>query len=206
MKLQIALDVNKKKALSISKKVIDYIDIIEIGTLLIKQEGFEIIKDFKKFKKPILADLKTMDTGFLEAETAFKAGADIVTICGCSNDVTIKQAIKATKKYKKKILVDTINVKDIKKRTKQLLKLKPDIIAVHLGIDLQKKGKTPLQLLKQIPEIKNSKTKLAVAGGVNLKNIKEILKYGPDIIIIGSAITKSKNPEKIAKQLKESIK
>ena len=72
MKLQVALDLtSKRKALEICRKVARYVDIIELGTPLIKQEGLKIVKDFKQFKKPIVVDLKTMDTGFLEAELAF---------------------------------------------------------------------------------------------------------------------------------------
>ena len=117
MKLQLALDFdNKKDALKICKKVKKYVDIIELGTPLIKQEGLRVLRKFKKFKKLIVADLKTMDTGFFEAEMAFKSGADIATVCGCADESTIKGAIKAARKYKKKICVDLISVKNNKKR------------------------------------------------------------------------------------------
>jgi 3-hexulose-6-phosphate synthase len=203
MKIQLALDVGKKKALQICKKISKYVDIIELGTPLIKQEGLKIIKEFKKFRKPILADLKTMDVGFLEAEMAFKAGADITTVCGSADLPTIQGAIKAGKKYNKKVLVDLIGMK-INKKTKQIKKLNPDYICVHTSIDTQKKGKTPLKNLKKISKI-ISNMKIAVAGGINLKNINSIIKYKPEIIIIGGAITKSKEPEEIIKKLKEKI-
>jgi 3-hexulose-6-phosphate synthase len=200
MKLQLALDfTNKKDALNLCKKVSKHIDIIEIGTPLIKSEGIKVIKKFKKFKKPIVADLKTMDTGFLETELAFKAGADISTVCGGADLPTIKAAIKAAKKYRKKILVDTIGLKDIKK----IIKLRPNYICIHTSIDSQNKGCSILNNIKKIGKIK---TKLSVAGGINLKNIDKILEYKPEIIIVGSAITKSKNPEKIASVLYNTIK
>ena len=107
MKLQIALDViDDKKALAITKKINKYIDIIEIGTPLIKEEELDLIKKFKKFRKPIVADLKTMDTGSFEAGMAFKAGATITTVCASADDSTIKGAVKTARKYKKKVLVD----------------------------------------------------------------------------------------------------
>jgi 3-hexulose-6-phosphate synthase len=206
MKLQIALDLtNKKEAFRICRKVVKYIDIIELGTPLIKSEGINIIKYFKRFKKPIVADLKTMDTGFLEAELAFKYRADITTVCACADNSTILGAIKIAKKYKKKVLVDLISVKDVTKRAKEVLKLGPDYICIHTGIDVQKKGKSPLEDLKKVSKI-IKKNKISVAGGINLKNIDKILKYKPEIIIVGSAITKSKNPEIAAKSLKEKLK
>jgi len=198
MKLQLALDCDLKKALKICKDANKHIDIIELGTPLIKKEGLGIIKKFRKFKKPILADLKTMDTGFLEAEMAFKAGADIATVCGSADVPTIQGAVNAARKYKKKIYVDTIGVKNIKR----VLKLKPHYVEVHTSIDSQNKGKSIVSNLKKIGKVK---IKLAVAGGINLKNISKVKKYKPDVVIVGGAITKSKNPEKIAGELKEII-
>jgi len=208
MKLQIALDTDKKKALNLCKKTKDFIDIIELGTPLIKKYGLNTVKEFKEFKKIIFADLKTMDTGFLEAELAFKAGADISSVCGCASDMTIKGAIQAARKYKKEILVDLISVsqKSFKKRAKEILKFKPSYVCVHTGIDEQNQGKKPFQNLKKISKLlRKSKIKIAVAGGLNFFNIKNAMKFSPDIIIVGSAITSSKNPEKIAKKLNELI-
>jgi 3-hexulose-6-phosphate synthase len=205
MKLQIAIDLtNTEDALKIFKKIKNYIDIVELGTPLIKAEGLSIVKKFKKFKKPIVADLKTMDVGSLEAELAFEAGADIATVCGCTNLSTIKNGIKAARKYKKKIMVDLIAVEDIVKRTKEIKKLKPHYICVHTGIDVQNK-KSCLTDLKKISKIINNK-KIAVAGGINLNNIDKIVKYKPEIIIVGGGITKSKNPKKTAKLIKEKLK
>jgi 3-hexulose-6-phosphate synthase len=63
--------------------------------------------------KLIFADMKIADTGSLEAEIAFKAGADLVTVMGAVDDETIKGA-EAAKKYGRKVVVDTIGVKDRK--------------------------------------------------------------------------------------------
>lgn len=210
MRLQIALDViDEKKALTIARKVSKYIDIIEIGTPLVKKEDLGLVKKLKRFRKPIVADLKTIDTGFLEASMAFKAGATITTVCASADDSTIKEAIKAARKYKKEILVDLIAIKskNLNKRVKEILKMKSDYICVHTGIDMQMRGKNPLADLKKISKlVKGKNTKIAVAGGINLKTINKIKKYKPDIIIIGSAITKAKNPAQVAKELKEAIR
>ncbi|MBD3247515.1 3-hexulose-6-phosphate synthase [Candidatus Pacearchaeota archaeon] len=217
MKLQIALDIDKKKAVNLIKDVHDDVDIIEIGTPLVKQEGLGVVNEFKKYNKPIVADLKTMDTGFLEAEMAFKAGANISTVCGCADNNTIKGAIKAGKKYNQKVLVDLISVpnKEVSKRTKEILKMKPgpDYLCVHTGIDVQEKGGSPFSDLKKVCRIvkgmkrNTKKPKIAVAGGLNLKNINKIKDFEDevDIVIIGSAITKAKNPSRIIKLLRANL-
>lgn len=205
MKLQLALDTSLKKGLKICEKVKKHIDIIELGTPLIKAEGVKAVKKFKKFRKPIMADLKTMDTGFLEAEMAFKAGADLATVCAASSKNTIFGAVKAAKKYKKKIVVDFIGVRNMKKRLKEISHINADYFEIHTGIDLQKKGESPLVYLKKVIKIVNSK-KISVAGGINLKSIDSFAKLKPAIIVVGSAITSSKNPGLTAKELKERIK
>jgi 3-hexulose-6-phosphate synthase len=47
---------------------------------------------------------------FLEAEIAFKAGADLVTVMGAVDDETIKVPWKQ-QKYGRKVVVDTIELK-----------------------------------------------------------------------------------------------
>ncbi len=208
MKLQLALDLTDiNKAKKICEKTKNYVDIIELGTPLIKQNGIKCIKEFKKFKKVLVADFKTMDTGFLEAEIAFKAGADISTVCANADIDTIRGSVKASKKYNKKISVDLINVKNIRKRVKEINKISPkvDYICVHTGIDQQNKGEKPLEIIIKIHKLIPCK-KISIAGGINEKNIGKILKFNPEVVIVGGAITKSKNPEKSAEKIKSLIK
>ena len=205
MKLQLALDVGKKDALRIALKTKKYIDIIEIGTPLIKVEGLGVLNKFKKFKKTLVADLKTMDTGFLEATLAFKSGAKITTVSATADDPTIKGVVKAARKYKGKVVVDFIGVKDIPKRAKQVVKMGVNYVCIHTSIDSQNKGKNPLDNLKKVSKVVSNK-KIAVAGGINEKSISKIIKFKPEIIIVGGAITKSKNPKQAVRLLKEKLK
>ena len=92
---------NLDRAISIAKESVEGgIDWIEAGTPLIKSEGMEAIRELKKTfpGKKIVADMKTMDTGDFETEMASKAGADIISILGASDDSTIKEAIKGAQK------------------------------------------------------------------------------------------------------------
>lgn len=205
MKLQVALDVNKEKALEIADKVKNQVDIIELGTPLIKQEGLGVIEKFKRFEKPIFADLKTMDTGFLEAEMAFEAGADITSVCGAADDNTILGAVRAGREHGKEVLADLISVKNIGKRAKEINGLGADYIGVHSGIDAQKEGASPLGDLREVSKVIPN-NKIAVAGGIDLESIDRIVEQEPEIVIVGSAITKSKNPLQVARKLKEVMR
>src|SRR5665647_3130791 len=94
-KLQVAIDLlTTQQALALAAKIAPYIDIIELGTPLIKNEGIAVVAAMKQAHpdKLVFADLKTMDAGELEADIAFKAGADLVTVLGAAGDATIAGA------------------------------------------------------------------------------------------------------------------
>ncbi|RLF36853.1 MAG: bifunctional hexulose-6-phosphate synthase/ribonuclease regulator, partial [Thermoplasmata archaeon] len=114
--LQVALDlINAHRAIQIAREAIEGgADWLEAGTPLIKSEGLEIVRKLKKEfpDKTIVADMKTMDTGALEVEIASKAGADVVCILGVADDETIKEAVRASRKYGTKVMVDVIGVDD----------------------------------------------------------------------------------------------
>ena len=66
MKLQLALDGTKlADALSLAEKVRDYVDIFEVGSPFIIEEGMRPVRELRKRfpEKEILADTKIMDGG-----------------------------------------------------------------------------------------------------------------------------------------------
>ncbi|NMC76431.1 MAG: 3-hexulose-6-phosphate synthase [Candidatus Methanofastidiosa archaeon] len=205
--LQLALDMlNLDRAISIAKESVEGgIDWIEAGTPLIKSEGMEAIRELKKTfpGKKIVADMKTMDTGDFETEMASKAGADIISILGASDDSTIKEAIKAAKKYNSEIMVDLINVKDKVGRAAEVQKMGAKYVCIHVGIDQQMKGENPLQDIKDVKEAVN--ITIATAGGLNSENAPEVVSAGADIVIVGGAITKAANLLEATKRIRQSI-
>src|SRR5437667_127775 len=103
--LQVALDhMHLKRALLAAKEAVEGgADWLEAGTPLVKSEGIEVVRQLKKSfpGKTIVADLKTMDTGAFEVEIAAKAGADVITVMGITDDATILEAVRAARLYKK---------------------------------------------------------------------------------------------------------
>src|SRR2546430_13923622 len=100
--LQVALDhMHLKRALLAAKEAVEGgADWLEAGTPLIKSEGMEVVRELKKSFPgvTIVADLKTMDTGAFEVEIAAKAGADVITVMGVTDDATILEAVKAARR------------------------------------------------------------------------------------------------------------
>jgi len=204
-KLQVALDLlTIKQALEIAKKC-PGTHIFEAGTPLIKSEGIKAVTELKKHfpDKIIVADMKTMDCGYLETEMAAKAKADVVSILATADDNTIKDAVKAGKDYGVKVCCDLINIKNPVKRAKEVEKFGVNVVSLHLGIDQQKKSKYPYLTLRKL--CKAIKIPVSAAGGMTDKDVPNVINAGADIIIIGGFITKSKDPTNATKLVLEKM-
>lgn len=205
-KLQVAIDLlTTEAALELAAKVAPYVDIIELGTPLIKAEGLSVVTAMKAAfpDKLVFADMKTADTGALEAEMAFKAGADLVTVMGAVDDATIKGAVEAANKYGKKVVVDTIGVKDRVQRAKEVTAFGVAFVELHAGLDEQALPGYSVQTL--ISEGREAKVPFSVAGGVNIDTIKDVVTAGADVAVAGGAIYGAKDPAAAAKALKDAI-
>ncbi|AYZ36222.1 3-hexulose-6-phosphate synthase [Chryseobacterium indologenes] len=205
-KLQVAIDLlTTEAALDLAAKVSPYVDIIELGTPLIKAEGLKVITAMKSAHpdKLVFADLKTADTGALEAEMAFNAGADLVTVMGAVDDSTIKGAVEAAKKAGKQVVVDTIGVKDRVQRAKEVTAFGVAFVELHAGLDEQAQPGYNVQ--KLIGEGREAQVPFSIAGGVNLDTIKDVVAAGAAVAVAGGAIYGAQDPAAAAKALKEAI-
>ena len=207
MELQLAIDLlNKEDAAELANKVKDYVDIVEIGTPIVINEGLPAVQHLNDNVDgvKVLADLKIMDAADYEVSQAVKFGADIVTILGVAEDASIKAAVDEAHKHGKQLLVDMIAVQDLEKRAKDLDDLGADYIAVHTGYDLQAEGQSPLESLRKVKSV-ISNSKVAVAGGIKPDTIKDIVAENPDLIIVGGGIANADDPVEAAKQCRDIV-
>jgi 3-hexulose-6-phosphate synthase/6-phospho-3-hexuloisomerase len=205
--LQVALDhMHLKRALLAAKEAVEGgADWIEAGTPLVKSEGMEAVRALKKAfpGKMIVADLKTMDTGAFEVEIAAKAGADVITVMGVTDDATILEAVKAARRYGAKIMVDLMRVPDKPARAKELEALGVDYLNMHVSIDEQMIAHTPLQELKAVAAA--TRLPVAVAGGLNSETVAQAVEAGAAIVIVGGAIIKADKVAGATRSIKEAI-
>jgi len=150
-------------------------------------------KEFPESK--IFADMKTMDTGALEADLAFKSGADIMSVMAAAPDETIKEAVKKADEVGKEILVDTLGLKNTTSRLKEILDMGIHRICLHRGVD-----EGIFNEYELLDSLKEMDVKLGVAGGINATTIPNIIGKA-DFVMIGRAITKSGNPESAARDI-----
>jgi 3-hexulose-6-phosphate synthase len=205
-KLQVAIDLlTTKDALELAAKVAPYVDIIELGTPLIKNMGSAVITAMKNAHpdKLVFADLKTADAGELEADVAFTAGADLVTVMGAAGNATIIGAVKAAKAHHKGIVVDTIGYPDRVKRAREVTSLEVEFVELHAGLDEQWTDGYSIQ--KLIDEASSAGVPVSIAGGVNINNVAAVVKAGAQVAVAGAAIYGAKDPAAAAKALREAI-
>ncbi|WP_127593675.1 3-hexulose-6-phosphate synthase [Paenibacillus lautus] len=208
MELQLALDlVNIPEAKEVVAEVAEFIDIVEIGTPVVINEGLHAVKAIKEAfpHLRVLADLKIMDAGGYEVMKASEAGADIITVLGVSDDSTIKGAVAEALKQGKQVMVDMINVKDIEGRAREIDAFGVDYICVHSGYDHQAEGKNSFEELAAIKRVvKHAKT--AVAGGIKIETLPEVIQANPDLVIVGGGITSQTDKKVAAAQMNQLVK
>ena len=205
--LQLALDfVDLKRAVkSAEAGVRGGVDWLEVGTPLIKSEGLQAVRELRRLfpETTIVADMKIMDVGRVEVETAAKAGANIVDVLGAASDATIRECIQAGKNYGAKIVVDMIAVKDVVSRAKAVEAFGADYVSVHCAVDEQMEGKDPFETLREVSQALT--IPVAVAGGINSETAAKAIEAGASIVIVGGAITKALDPEEATRAIRQGM-
>lgn len=169
MKLQLALDeMPLVDALRFADKVAEHVDIIEIGTPFVMDEGMRGVREFHRFfpDKEILADLKSWSGGTWKQAMHMKPVQLMRQSLELSDNLTIEGALKAARDYERKLVVDMICVEDLPNRIAKMEEIGVDILAVHTGADQQAAGREPIQDLQVMTE-HAKKAQVAVAGGIN---------------------------------------
>jgi 3-hexulose-6-phosphate synthase/6-phospho-3-hexuloisomerase len=207
--LQVALDfIEFERAVRLAHEAVSGgADWIEAGTPLIKSEGLDAVRKLRAAfpNDVIVADLKTMDAGRVEFESAANAGANVAVVLATSSDATIGQCVEVGRKYGMKTYCDTINVPDavLGARIARATKLGVDSIGVHLPIDEQMLGKDPLSRVRTAAE--NTDLPVAVAGGVTSETAPEMIRAGASIVIVGGALHKASDARGAAAALRKAM-
>ena len=205
--LQISLD---NPSLENAKKILAQIPgsdriIIEAGTPLIKRYGTRVINDLRLVNKDffMVADLKTLDVGKVEADIAYEDTADSVVASGLAPPETLDAFVHEAKRMGIYAFIDMLNVDDIMGKLKALKEF-PDVIILHRGIDQETGRSSGLERIALIRQaFPDKKVLIAVAGGIVPETAKEALDKGADILIVGRYITQSKDIERSVRDFLE---
>src|SRR5579872_3748195 len=114
--VQISLDVTDiREAVETAEMAIRAgVDWLEAGTPLIIAEGMHGVRALRaEFPDvPIVADLKTMDGGYLEAELMAKAGATHVVVMERAHEETLREVVRAGRDFGIAVMGDNLGAAD----------------------------------------------------------------------------------------------
>ena len=172
------------------------VDWLEAGTPLILAEGLHgVLKLRAAFPGvPIVADLKTMDGGWLEAEMMAKAGATHVVVMARAHVETIKCAVRAGRDFGVKVMGDNMVCPDMIAGAKMLEDLGCDYVIHHIGYD-ERRGTaaaghrmpSPLDQLREVVQAVN--IPVQAVGGLSLEQAVQCPAYGAPLVVLGAPLT-----------------
>jgi 3-hexulose-6-phosphate synthase len=190
--VQISLDLtNIQEALDMAQVAVEAgVDWIEAGTPLLLGEGLHAVKALRQAfpHHPIIADLKTMDGGYLETEMMAKAGATHVVVMGVAHPATIRAVVKAARHYGISVMGDILAAPDPVACAKMLEANGVDYIIVHTGFDERGEDpeRTPFDHLQAV--VSAVSVPVQAVGGLSIDQAAEMSKHGAPLVVIGAPL------------------
>ncbi|MDF1742199.1 MAG: orotidine 5'-phosphate decarboxylase [Gimesia sp.] len=195
--VQISLDLtNIEEALETAAMAMRAgVDWLEAGTPLILAEGLNCVRELRKQfpETPIVADLKTMDGGYLEAEMMAKAGATQVVVMSRAHVETIRCVVKAGQDHGVEVMGDNLG-DDMVYAAKKLEDLGCDYVIHHVGYDERRgiaaRGErmpSPLDQLKEV--VAAVSVPVQAVGGLSLEQAIQTPEYGAPLVVLGAPLT-----------------
>jgi 3-hexulose-6-phosphate synthase/6-phospho-3-hexuloisomerase len=162
---------------------------------LILAEGLRAIRGLREQfpEVPIIADLKTMDGGYLEAEMMAKAGATHVVVMARAHAETIKCVVKAGKDYGVGVMGDNLGYESMIDGAKRLEDLGCDYVIHHIGYDERRgiaasgrRAPNPMDQLEEI--VKAVSVPVQAVGGLTLEQAISTPRFGAPLVVIGAPL------------------
>ena len=172
------------------------VDWLEAGTPLILAEGLNAVRKLREAfpKIPIVADLKTMDGGWLETEMMARAGASYVVVMARAHEETVKCVVKAGRDFGIKVMGDNMACPDMIEGARWLESLGCDVVIHHIGYD-QRRGISAMgqrmpSPMDQLGEVVNAvNVPVQAVGGLSLEQAIQCPAYGAPLVVLGAPLT-----------------
>src|SRR5262245_4138707 len=171
------------------------VDWLEAGTPLIIAEGMHGVRALRRQfpDVPIVADLKTMDGGYLEVELMAKAGATHVVVMARAHEETIRCAVRAGRDFGVKVMGDNLGCQDMVDGAKLLTDLGCDFVIHHVGFD-ERRGiaargdrmPSPLDQLREV--VAAVPVPVQAVGGLTLEQAIRTPEYGAPLVVLGAPL------------------
>ncbi|MBC7921086.1 MAG: orotidine 5'-phosphate decarboxylase [Ferruginibacter sp.] len=172
------------------------VDWLEAGTPLILAFGLRGVRELRAAFPgvPIVADLKTMDGGYLEVEMMAKAGATHVVVMARAHAETIRCAVKAGRDFGARVMGDNLACPDMIAGAKWLEDLGCDYVIHHIGYDERRgiaargeRTPSPLDALAEV--VRAVRVPVQAVGGLSLEEAIQCPAYGAPLVVLGAPLT-----------------
>jgi 3-hexulose-6-phosphate synthase/6-phospho-3-hexuloisomerase len=171
------------------------VDWLEAGTPLLLAEGLHAVRTLRRAfpNHPIVADLKTMDGGYLEAEMMARVGATHVVVMARAHPETIKAVVRAGRDYNIKVMGDNLGCENKAAASRMMEDLGVDYIVHHTGFDerngIAAAGGRRLSPLDDIDDVINAVSiPVQAVGGLTIEEAIEMPKRGAPLVVIGAPL------------------
>jgi 3-hexulose-6-phosphate synthase len=195
--VQISLDLTDlDEAITTAARALSVgVDWLEAGTPLILAHGLQGVRELRRNFPgvPIVADLKTMDGGYLEAEMMAKAGATHVVVMARAHEETLKCVIKAGRDHGVKVMGDNLACEDRVAGARLLDRMGCDYVIHHIGYDERRgiaaRGESVPSPLDQLREVVAAvRAPVQAVGGLTLEQAVRTAEYGAALVVIGAPL------------------
>ncbi len=195
--VQISLDLtDRAEALSTARLAMRAgVDWLEAGTPFILAEGVHGVRALREEFPgvPIVADLKIMDGGYLEAEMMAKAGATHVVVMARAHEETLKCVVQAGRDYGLKVMGDNLGFPDMVDGARFCEDLGCDYVIHHIGYD-ERRGlaaggrpmPSPLDQLREV--VAAVSVPVQAVGGLTIEQAVATPGYGAPLVVIGAPL------------------
>jgi 3-hexulose-6-phosphate synthase len=196
--VQISLDlVDIPEALQTAEMALEAgVDWLEAGTPLIIAEGMNGVRALRGAfpHVPIVADLKTMDGGWLEAELMAKAGATHVVVMERAHTETIKVVVQAGRDLGVAVMGDNLGADDPVAAAKRLEDLGCDFVIHHVGYDERRGaaagGRPVPSPLDDLPRVVGAVgIPVQAVGGLSVGQAMRAPELGSPLVVLGAPLT-----------------
>ena len=166
------------------------VDWLEAGTPLILAQGLRAVVALRERfpDHPIVADLKTMDGGYLEAEMMAKAGASCVVVMGRAHEATIRRVVDAGREYGIKVMGDNLAAEDRVANARWMERLGVDFVIHHIGYDERRMiaGLSPMDELDEV--VRAVTVPVQAVGGLSIRQAIECPAHGAPLVVLGAPL------------------
>jgi 3-hexulose-6-phosphate synthase len=190
--VQLSLDLTSlDEALETAAIAVDAgVDWLEAGTPLLLAEGLRAVEQLRRRfpDHPIVADLKTMDGGYLETEMMAKAGANLVVVMGRAHEATIRRVVDAGRDFGVKVMGDNLAADDRVACAHWMEGRGVDFIVHHIGYD-ERRMMTAVSPMDELDAVVRAVSiPVQAVGGLSIRQAIECPSHGAPLVVLGAPL------------------